>query len=86
MFRSFIAAAILALTAVTAQAGDSLATRIHFAAVQACAPESSASMPVSHYGAITQRCVERISNTAVAKYQAEAEAKTKASTAAFANN
>ena len=86
MFRSFTTAAILALTAVTAQAGESLATRIHTAAVEACAPESSTSMPASHYGAITQRCVERISNAAVLKYQAEAEAKTKASTAAFVNN
>jgi hypothetical protein len=86
MFRIFTTAAILALTAAAAQAAESLTTRIHTAAVEACAPERSASMPVSHYGAIDQHCVRRISNAAVAKYQAEAEAKTKASTAEFVNN
>jgi hypothetical protein len=86
MFRIFTTVAILTLTAAAAQAAESLTTRIHNAAVEACAPESSSSMPVSHYAAITQHCVQRISATAAAKYQAEAEAKTKASTAAFANN
>jgi hypothetical protein len=85
MFRIFTAAAILTLTVATAQAAESLATRIHNAAVEACAPESSATLPHSHYDAITRRCVERISNTAIAKYQAEAEARTQASTAAVVN-
>ena len=86
MFRIFTTVAILALTTAAAPAAESLTTRIHTAAVEACTPERSASMPVSHYGAIIQHCVERISNAAVAKYQAEAEAKTRASTAAFVNN
>jgi hypothetical protein len=86
MFRIFTAVAILTLTVAAAQAGESLATRIHNAAVEACAPESSAALPRSHYDVITQRCVERISNTAIAKYRAEAEAKTQASTAAVVNN
>ena len=86
MFRIFPAAAILTVTAATAQAGEALTTRIHNAAVEACAPESSSTLPHSHYDLITQRCVERISNTAIAKYQAEAEAKTQASTAAVVGN
>jgi hypothetical protein len=86
MFRIFTAAAILTLTAATAQAGESLTTRIHNAAVEACAPESSSTLPHSHYDVITRRCVDRISNTAIAKYQAEAQAKTQASTAAVVGN
>jgi hypothetical protein len=86
MFRIFTTVAILALTAGAAQAAESLTTRIHAAAVEACTPERSASLPVSHYSAITEHCVKRISAAAVAKYQAEAEAKTRASTAAVVGN
>jgi hypothetical protein len=86
MFRIFTTAAILSLTAAAAQAGESLTARIHDAAVAACAPESSSSLPVSHYGAITKACVERISNAAITKYQAEAQAKTQASTAVVVTN
>ncbi len=86
MFRLFTTAAILALTVVAAQAGEPLNARIHDAAVKACAPESSSSMPVSYYGAITQTCIARISSAAIAKIQADAQAKTKASTAALGNN
>ncbi len=84
--RTLTIAAFLALTAAAAQAGESLDARIHDAAVAACAPESADSLPASHYGAITQTCVTRISNLAKARYEADAEAKTKASTAALANN
>jgi hypothetical protein len=80
MFRLSTTAAILALTVTAAQAGESLTTRIHDAAVAACAPEASSSRPASHYRAITQSCVQRISNAATVKYQAAAEAKTKAAT------
>ncbi|HEY0267220.1 MAG TPA: hypothetical protein VGC16_10740 [Rhizomicrobium sp.] len=86
MFRVFTTAAILALTAATAQADDGLAARIHEAAVTACAAESSSSLPVSHYGAITQYCIARVSNTTLARIQANALAKTRASTAALVNN
>lgn len=79
MFRT--TAVLLVLTAVTAQAGESLATRVHVAAVTACAPESAASLPVSHYGAISQYCVDRLTKTTLARLQADAAAKTKASTA-----
>ena len=84
MFRTFTVAAVLVLTAASAQATESLSIRIHN--VEACAPESSANMPVSHYGAITSHCVYRISAAAMTKYQVEAEAKTKASTAALDRN
>jgi hypothetical protein len=86
MFRIFTVATALVLTAAAAQATESLSSRIHNAAVEACVPESSSRMPVSHYGAITSHCVERISAAAAAKYQVEAEAKTKASTAAIDSN
>jgi len=85
MFRLLTTAAILSLTVVAAQAGESLTTRIHTAAVAACAPESTPDLPASHYAAITQSCIARISNAAIVKYQTEADAKTKASTAAVTN-
>ena len=81
-----LSAVLLALTATTAWAGESLESRIHAAAVEACAteavPQAAASRAVFHYGTISARCVDRISNSAMAKYQAMAEAKLKASTAA----
>lgn len=80
MLRTLTTAVLLALTVSAAQA-DSLSERIHTAAVKACATESSSALPLSHYGAITAACVQRISATAEAKYQAMAEAKTKALTA-----
>jgi hypothetical protein len=77
MTRMFATAAVLALTITAAQAGPSgeLATRIHDAAVTACAPERvSGALPVSHYGAIEDQCVYRISQSAMHKYQAQAAA------------
>ena len=77
-----LSAALLALTATAAWAGETLDSRIHAAAVEACAPEAASNRPLSHYGVITERCIARISNSAKAKYQAMAEEKLKASTAA----
>jgi len=77
MFRTFTTAAVLALTVTAAQAGtsDQLAARIHDAAVVACAPERvSGALPRSHYGAIDDQCVYRISRSAMDKYQAQAAA------------
>ena len=77
MFRTFTTAALLALTINAAQAGttEQLATRIHDAAVVACAPERvSGALPRSHYGAIDDQCVYRISRSAMDKYQAQAAA------------
>jgi len=77
MFRIFTTAAVLALTVTAAQAGtsDQLAARIHDAAVTACAPERvSGALPRSHYGAIDDQCVYRISQSAMTKYQNAAKA------------
>jgi hypothetical protein len=76
------ATALLALTAA-AQAADTLEARIHTAAVEACAVESSASLPASHYDAIAKSCVYRISTAAMRRMAAEATDKTMASTAAL---
>jgi hypothetical protein len=82
MFRMFTTAAILALTITAgAQAEESLTSRIHDAAVEACAVENNAGKPALYYSALTQHCVDRISAAAVIKYQAQADAKTMASTA-----
>lgn len=86
MIRLFATAALLALTAATAQAGESLTVRVHNAAVEACAPERSASLPVSHYGAIDRHCIDRISSAALRQMAAVAQAKTEASTAALVGN
>ena len=77
-----LTAALVLLTATTAWAGESLESRIRAAAVEACSPEAATNRPLSHYGVITERCIARISNSAMAKYQATAEAKLKAATAA----
>lgn len=74
MFRMFTTVAVLALTAGAVQA-DPLSARIHDAAVVACAPESADSLPASHYAAITEHCIYRVSSAAMAKIRAEAEAK-----------
>lgn len=77
MYRILTAAAVLALTISAAQAGtsDQLAARIHDAAVAACAPEHVAQgLPRSHYGAIDDQCVYRISQSAMHKYQAQVAA------------
>jgi hypothetical protein len=78
MRRTFTTATLLALTISAAQAGtsDQIAARIHDAAVAACAPEHVAEgFPRSHYGAIDDVCVYRISQAAMHKYQANARAK-----------
>ena len=82
MLRTLTTAAFLALTVAAAQAEESLASRIHTAAVAACAPESSPNLPAAHYSAITESCIARISNEAMAKYQTQADLKTRSSAAA----
>jgi hypothetical protein len=77
MYRMLTTAAVVALTITAAQAGtsDQLAARIHDAAVMACTPEHvSQGFPKSHYGAIDDQCVYRISQSAMTKYQALATA------------
>ncbi len=69
MFRTISGIAVLALTVATAQA-DTLSTRIQHAAETACAPErASGSLPVSHYGAIYQQCVYRLSASTLTRVQ-----------------
>ena len=65
-------AAVLALSLSAAQAEttDTLAVRIHDAAVTACAPERvTGTAPRAHYGAIEDQCVYRLSQSAMAKYE-----------------
>ena len=78
-----LSAILLALTATAASAGESLESRVRTAAVAACAPEAAPLKPAFHYGVITKRCIDRISNSAMVKYQATAETRMKASTAAI---
>jgi len=75
MTRMFTTAAVIALTisaAISAaQAGtsDQMASRIHDAAVAACAPErATGAMPKSHYGSIDEHCIYRVSRSAMDKY------------------
>lgn len=82
MVRAFAIATILAAATLSAEA-DSLSDKVHSAAVKACAVEASASMPVSHYGAITESCVARLSSAAIRKLTVEADLKTRAPTAAL---
>jgi hypothetical protein len=72
---AILALAISCLTLSAAQAGtDTLASRIHDAAVTACAPERVSGMqPRSHYGAIDEQCVYRVSRSATVKSQALAK-------------
>lgn len=86
MSRTLALAALLSLSAAVAAQADTLAVRVHDAAVQACAVESGSSLPASHYAAITKTCVDRLSATALRKVAMEADAKTHASTAALTAN
>ena len=54
MFRILAAAAIFSLT-TAAQADDSLAARIHEAAVKACAAKVGAHLPITFYSAVEAR-------------------------------
>lgn len=82
MFRSFAFATIAVLTAVLpVTAAESLSARVHKAAIAACAPESSPSLPAAHYRAIAEHCVIRISDAAMSSAQAKALEKTQAATA-----
>ena len=72
------------LTLPAAAAGaDTLADRVQDAAVKACAVEAADSMPASHYAAITQACVYRVSTATMRRIQADADARLKASTASL---
>ncbi len=72
--RIFTIIAVLALTATVGQA-QTLTDRIQVAAQKACSAErASGGLPASHYEAIYQHCVRRLSNEAMTRVQ-EARAK-----------
>jgi LmbE family N-acetylglucosaminyl deacetylase len=87
MFRICTIAALIALTTSAAQA-DSLAQRIHDAAEQACAVETVPHMNAqSHYRAIKDECVHRLSREATVKYEALAKSGTQTAEASkFTHN
>lgn len=66
MLRNFAIAAILVLAASSAQAEDNLSTRVHDAAVKACAAKIGDNLPVSYYRAFSSRCVDRVTTMTMA--------------------
>ena len=82
MFRIFAVATILALAVSSAQAEDSLATRIHDAAVKACVAKAGDNLPISYYRALSAHCVDHVSATALASIHARQMAQTEAPAAA----
>jgi hypothetical protein len=79
VFRTFAIAAILSLTAVAAQAQDTvttsqtqdnLAARVHQAAVKACAAKVGDNLPISYYRALSAHCADRVSADALATIRA----------------
>lgn len=71
MFRNFAIAAILVLAASSAQAEDSLSTRIHDAAVKACAAKIGDNLPISYYRAFSAHCVDRVITMTMASIAAK---------------
>jgi hypothetical protein len=70
VFRTFAIAVILSLTAASAQADDSLAARVHEAAVKACATKVGDNLPISYYRALSAHCADRVSAEALATIRA----------------
>lgn len=79
MFRTFAIAAILSLTAVTAQAqdnltapqtDDNLTARVHAAAAKACAAKIGDNQPISYYRAYSAYCADRVSAEVLATIRA----------------
>jgi hypothetical protein len=81
VFRTFAVAAFLSLTAA-ARADDSLAARVHEAAVKACAAKVGDSLPILYYSALRAHCVDQVSATALASIRARQMAQTEAPAAA----
>ena len=80
MHRIFAFAAILSLS-TAAQAEDSLASRIHDAAVKACAAKVGDNLPLIYYRALSTHCVDSVSADVMARILARQVAKTEGSTA-----
>jgi hypothetical protein len=85
MFRMFAVAAILTVTAATAQAGESLETRIHTAAVKACDARYGNTAPLAFYGSMNKACVVRVSSVTLQKLQSDALARARYTTALAGN-
>jgi len=71
MLRNFAVAAILVLAASSAQAEDNLSTRVHDAAVKACAAKIGDNLPVSYYRAFSAHCVDRVTDMTMASITAK---------------
>jgi hypothetical protein len=71
VFRNFAIAAILVLAASSAQAEDSLSTRIHDAAVKACAAKIGDNLPISYYRAFSAHCVDRVTTMTMSSIAAK---------------
>ena len=80
MHRMFAVATILSLS-TAAQAEDSLASRIHDAAVKACAAKVGDNLPLIYYRALSTHCADSVSADVMARILARQVAKTNASTA-----
>ena len=85
MTRTFAIAAILALTSLSAIA-EPLSVQVHDAAVKVCAAKYAGNQPAFYYGMLTRACADRVSVLAMRRIAAQAEAKTRASTAALVAN
>jgi hypothetical protein len=70
VFRTFAVAAILSLAAVSAQAEDNLSTRVHDAAVKACASKVGDNLPISYYRALSAHCADTVSANVLATIRA----------------
>jgi hypothetical protein len=77
--RTFAIAAILAVTA--AAHAETLEDRVHAAAVKACEKDHVDSAPVFFYEGLTKACIAHTTSVAMHKLDAQARAKTMASTA-----
>ena len=70
MLRTFAVAAILSLTALSAQAEDNLTTRVHEAAVKACAAKIGDNLPITYYRALSAHCADAVSADVLATIRA----------------
>jgi hypothetical protein len=68
--RIFAVAAILSLTTIAAQAEDNLTTRVHEAAVKACAAKIGDNLPISYYRALSAHCADAVSADVLATIRA----------------
>jgi hypothetical protein len=70
VLRTFAVAAILSLTALSAQAEDNLTTRVHEAAVKACAAKIGDNLPITYYRALSAHCADAVSADVLATIRA----------------